>query len=129
MVNPSAPPYIDARKLTLDPRDLLLVRTDIPWTKKDMEAFDKKLRELYPEWKGIVLMMGTDQAMEKLPTPMAYHLYLRLKAIFEDDFQGKLKMLMELRGESDQLQKLLGSMLQEKGSDGRTEDTDSELET
>lgn len=121
MVKPGSRPYIDARKLTLDERDLLLVRTDLKWSKADMASFDAKLRKLYPGWKGIVLMTGTDQMIEKLPTPVAFHLYLRLKAVFEDGFQEKLLALAELRGESDQLKKLLESLMKgDKGDDGKT---------
>lgn len=119
MVNPSAKPYIDARRLTLDPRDLLLVRSDIPWTKKDMADFDTKLRKLYPEWKGVVLMTGTDQTIEKLPVEKAYHLYLRLKAVFEDDFQKKLQLLTQLRGENDQIKHLLDVLLKERNDGAR----------
>jgi hypothetical protein len=83
MVNPGKK-YSETYVLSeLKGREILIIRSDDEYSQKAMVALDAKMRSENPEWTGTLLVLRTDQAIEKMPEPMAFALYKALEKCFK----------------------------------------------
>lgn len=78
--------YIDMRRLTIEPNDLIILRTDVEWTVEDMLRFDNEMHNTYPEWGGTIIMMRTDESLEKVPALAVRALYEKLRPQFDPEY-------------------------------------------
>jgi hypothetical protein len=63
-------------------REILVIRSDDEYGQKAMIELDAKIRAENPEWTGTMLVLRTDQAIEKMPEPLAFALYKALEKCF-----------------------------------------------
>ena len=76
--------YTETYMMTeLTGNDLLVLRSDEVHTQDTMAAIDAKLRAGNPKWAGVLLVLRTDQSIERMPEEMARDLYHALKLCFE----------------------------------------------
>lgn len=80
--------YRDMRKLAIEPNDLIVLRTDVEWTVEDMMKFDEQMHTTYPDWGGSIIMMRTDESLEKVPAGAVRALYEQLRAQFDPDYDA-----------------------------------------
>jgi len=68
---------------SLKGRELIVIRSDDEHNEVQMHALGDKIRIENPEWTGTMLVMRTDQSIEKLPEPMAFALFKAMQAYFD----------------------------------------------
>lgn len=61
--------------------DLVIVRSD-EMSKDDAVILEASLRGQYPAWRGAILVLSTDQSIEKMNEPMARDLWVTLTRYF-----------------------------------------------
>lgn len=64
-------------------KEILVIRSDDEYSQKAMVELDSKMRSENPEWTGTLLVLRTDQTIEKMPEQMAFALYHALKKCFD----------------------------------------------
>lgn len=75
--------YSDLHALSVGIDEIVILRSDEPLTRAMYENMHKAFREATPGWRGMVLVMGLDQSLEKMTPTAVYDLYQALKLKFE----------------------------------------------
>lgn len=76
--------YIDVHAITIEPKDLIILRSDAPVRAHDLKELQETVLSSNPEWRGGLLVLKTDETIEKLDVTSLHNLYELLKSMFTD---------------------------------------------
>jgi len=73
---------VDVHALPIDTKDLVILRSDREFDLRDYEELQRTVLASNPEWRGGLLVLKTDEMVEKLDEKTLLSLYEILKKMF-----------------------------------------------